>query len=195
MTHRLLMVYDRFPPFNVSGTARAYHFAKNLPAFGWTPIVLSGQPQHGDVQDPAPLDLLPAEVRILRASPLLGPGKDQLARWFNRKRSAGQTSASLGTPRPARPSQSRRVFQPGSWTWRATGLPMWALEWHLDWAPPALVRALADREARQVDLVWVSAPQARNLFVGDTLSRILNKPLVVDLRDPWTYGSLWSPRG
>src|SRR6187399_401785 len=192
MTHRLLMVYDRFPPFNVSGTARAFHFAKNLPAFGWNPIVLSGQPGPGDAQDPTLLDLLPAEVRILRAAPLLGPGKDQLARWFNRKRSTGQAS---GMPRPARSSESRRVFRQGSLAWRATGLPMWALESHLDWAPPALVRALADSEARQVDLVWVSAPHVRNLFVGETLSRILNKPLVVDLRDPWTYGSLWLPRG
>src|SRR5688500_8237169 len=151
MTHRLLMVYDGFPPFNVSGTARAFHFAKNLPAFGWTPIVLSGQPGPGDAQDPAPLALLPAEVRILRATPLLGPGKDQLAHWFNRKRSGGQASGAA-MPRPARSAsastESRRVFRPGSLAWRATGLPMWALEWHLDWAPSALARALADSEAR-----------------------------------------------
>ncbi len=72
---------------------------------------------------------------------------------------------------------------------------MWMLEWHLDWAPAALLRALGDADVRRADLVWVSAPHVRNLFVGEALSRLLRKPLVVDLRDPWTYGSLWLPRG
>lgn len=72
---------------------------------------------------------------------------------------------------------------------------MWLLEWHLDWAPPALWQAIKNERLRSVDLVWVSAPHVRNLLVGDVLSRLLLKPLVVDLRDPWTYGSLWLPRG
>jgi glycosyltransferase involved in cell wall biosynthesis len=72
---------------------------------------------------------------------------------------------------------------------------MWVMEWHLDWAPAALTAALADARLRNVDLVWVSAPPVRNLFVAYVLSRLLKKPLVIDLRDPWTYGSLWVPRG
>lgn len=72
---------------------------------------------------------------------------------------------------------------------------MWVLEWHLDWAPAALALALRDPKLRQVDLIWVSAPPVRNLFIAHALSRLLQKPLVIDLRDPWTYGSLWMPRG
>lgn len=191
MKHSVLMVYDKFPPFNVSGTARAFHFVKNLPSLGWTPIVLTGQPGPGDAQDPAPLDLLPPEVRVLRALPWLTPQKDRLAHWFNRKRAPRSAGGPSASPR----TNSRRVFTPGSLTWRMTGLPMWVLEWHFDWAPAALLRALGDGDARRADLVWVSAPHVRNLFVGEALSRLLNKPLVVDLRDPWTYGSLWLPRG
>lgn len=196
MKPSVLMVYDKFPPFNVSGTARAFHFVKNLPFFGWTPIVLTGQPAPEDPRDHAPLDLLPPEVRVLRAKPWLTPGKDQLARWFNRMRSAARPSAGGAGEAAASPrAGSRRVFRRGSLAWRLTGLPMWVVEWHLDWAPAALFEALRDPAARRADLVWVSAPHVKNLFVGETLSRILNKPLVVDLRDPWTYGSLWLPRG
>lgn len=193
MKHSVLMVYDKFPPFNVSGTARAFHFAKDLPFFGWTPIVLTGQPGPSEARDPAPLALLPPEVRVLRARAWLTPGKDQLARWFNRMRSPARPSPGLAPTVPR--ASSRRVFTRGSWTWRMTGLPMWVLDWHFDWAPAALLRALRDPDVRRADLVWVSAPHVTNLFVGEALSRLLNKPLVVDLRDPWTYGSLWSPRG
>jgi len=195
MKHSVLMVYDKFPPFNVSGTARVFHFAKNLPHFGWTPVVLTGQAGTNEPLDQTPLDLLPPEVRVLRARSWLTPGKDQLARWFNRTRSSAR--ARRGTaPRPTSGGPaSRRVFQRGSPAWRMTGLPLWLLEWHLDWAPPAIARALRDPSVRGSDVVWVSAPHVRNLVVGEALSRLLQKPLVVDLRDPWTYGSLWQPRG
>jgi len=195
MKHSVLMVYDRFPPFNVSGTARVFHFAKNLPAFGWTPVVLSGQPGPDELLDQTPLDLLPPEVRVLRSRSWLTPGKDRLARWFNRNRASARAPRGTGPrPAPGGPA-SRRVFQRGSPAWRATGLPLWLLEWHLDWAPPAIALALRDPSVRRSDVVWVSAPHVRNLVVGEALSRLLNKPLVVDLRDPWTYGSLWQPRG
>ena len=48
-------------------------------------------------------------------------------------------------------------------------------------------------QKRGIDLIWVTAPHVRNLVTGYFLSRALRKPLIVDLRDPWTYGSLWQP--
>lgn len=194
MKHSVLMVYDKFPPFNVSGTARVFHFAKNLPTFGWIPVVLTGQPGPDEPLDQTPLDLLPPEVRVLRTRSWLTPGKDRLARWFNRQRASRARRGAAPRPTPGAPA-SRRVFQRGSPAWRATGLPLWLVEWHADWAPPAIARALLDPGVRRSDVVWVSAPHVRNLVVGEALSRLLNKPLVVDLRDPWTYGSLWQPRG
>lgn len=201
MNRRVLMIYDRFPPFNVSGTARAFHFAKHLPEFGWHPVVLSGQPLPDEPHDTAPLAELGPEVTVLRAGAWLTPRKDRLARWLNRQRLRLRTAASPEPPPgPSRnaeggASPSKRVFRRDSWAWRATGLPLWAIESHLDWAPPALLEVLRRPEGRAVDVVWVSSPHVRNLFVGEALSHLLRRPLVVDLRDPWTYGSLWFPRG
>src|SRR5690554_5245073 len=93
MKHSLVMVYDKFPPFNVSGTARAFHFVKNLPFFGWQPVVIAAEPDPTEAHDHAPLALLPAEVRVLRARRWLTPAKDQLARWLNRKRSPARAAA------------------------------------------------------------------------------------------------------
>src|SRR4029450_10963215 len=69
----------------------------------------------------------------------------------------------------------------------------WLIYWHLDWLPPAFVRGLEVGWKRQVKLVWVTAPHVRNLLLGYALSRARHRPVVVDLRDPWTYGSLWKP--
>ncbi len=189
MKRRVLMVYDRFPPFNVSGSARVFEFAKRLPDLGWQPMVLASVPPADQPRDEEPLRHLPPDVEVLRTAACLTPTKDRLAHFINAKRR--RPAASSPTAAARRP----RVFTPRSWLWRATGLPMWLLEWHFDWAPSALFGALSDPRFRSVDLVWVSAPHVRNLFVGEALSRLLRKPLLVDLRDPWTYGSLWLPRG
>jgi glycosyltransferase involved in cell wall biosynthesis len=69
----------------------------------------------------------------------------------------------------------------------------WLAFWHLDWFPAAFVRGLTAGRRRGVKLVWATAPHVRNLSLGYALARALDRPLVVDLRDPWTYGSLWQP--
>ncbi len=69
----------------------------------------------------------------------------------------------------------------------------WLFYVRLDWLPPAFMRGIAVGWQREVRLGWVTAPHVRNLVLGYALSRALHRPLVVDLRDPWTYGSLWRP--
>jgi glycosyltransferase involved in cell wall biosynthesis len=63
----------------------------------------------------------------------------------------------------------------------------------MDWALPAILESLAVQRRVGADLVWVTAPHTRNLFVGYCVARLVNKPLVLDIRDPWTYGSIWMP--
>jgi glycosyltransferase involved in cell wall biosynthesis len=69
----------------------------------------------------------------------------------------------------------------------------WFFNFHLDLALPMLRRAVKIHRRDPVDLVWVTGPSSRCLLVGYWASRLLRKPLVLDIRDPWTYGSLWSP--
>ena len=48
---RVLMVSEKFPPFNVSGSARPLYFAKYLPEFGYEPTVLASSVAAGEERD------------------------------------------------------------------------------------------------------------------------------------------------
>ena len=42
--------------------------------------------------------------------------------------------------------------------------------------------------------MWASGPHFRAYEIGRRLARWLRVPLIIDMRDPWTYGSLWRPK-
>jgi hypothetical protein len=45
------------------------------------------------------------------------------------------------------------------------------------------------------DLIWATGPPWPALTMGYRLSILTGKPLVADIRDPWTYGVLWTKLG
>jgi len=42
------------------------------------------------------------------------------------------------------------------------------------------------------DLIWATGPPWPALMMGKRLSMLTGKPLVADIRDPWSYGVLWN---
>ena len=173
---KILMVAEKFPPHATSGTARSFYFARHLGEFGYQPVVLAAPVLGGNPSDAELLQRLPPEVEVWRPSPaMIVAGSAARSAW--------------ATVRPNR--QRPDAAAPRASSLRKT--MTWFLYWHLDWLPPAFVRGLQVARRRDVQLVWVTAPHAKNLPLGYALSRALHRPLVVDLRDPWTYGSLWRP--
>lgn len=168
---RILMVYDKFVPFNVSGTPRVFHFAKDLSSHGYLPSVLTTRVPPGHPRDDAPLADLPSDVEVVRCTP-----------WLKRAKTTPGTG----------PSASGKGWRA---RFKKTVGPLgWGLEWYGDFRPPALRTGMRLIEKRGIELIWVSAPHIRNLSPAYALAERTRLPLVVDLRDPWTYGSLWQPR-
>lgn len=65
---KVLMIAYFFPPIGGSGTLRPLKFAKYLPSFGWTPIVLTVKnPEWYYAHDPELLKELPPPVQIERS--------------------------------------------------------------------------------------------------------------------------------
>ena len=190
----VLMIAEKFPPHATSGTARPFFFARHLPDFGYRPVVLASPLLQGDRSDPDLLRALPGDVEVVRAfravvaarsaftTSSAGPARAKRSRQTAQR--LGDSATAVAVPPPRRIA-SRLA------TVRETAA--WLTLWHLDWLPPAFVRGVAVARRRRVQLIWVTAPHMKNLVLGYVLSRALNRPLVVDLRDPWTYGSLWLP--
>lgn len=195
----VLMVAEKFPPHSVSGTARPLYFARHLPEFGYRPVVIAGPVLDGNPSDPELLRQLPHDIEVWRPMPAaivartLGRSTFAAVRaMLPRPQAALSTVPSVGgaTDAPAEGSPRDAVEPRFPLLYRTLD---WLLWWHLDWLPPAFLRGVQVGRRRQVKLVWVTAPHVRSLVLGYALARALHRPLIVDLRDPWTYGSLWQP--
>jgi glycosyltransferase involved in cell wall biosynthesis len=205
---RVMMISEMFPPYNVSASHRAFQFAKHLPEFGYLPSVVSLEPGPDDQVDASLLAQLDDRIRLERIHhlgpkilPLLLALRALLrpfVRLLRRLRGVPVTAAESApaTPVEAPPLDENDPKYPGaaaSLGKRCWHTLAWAFNFHVDLAAPMLLRAAKIHREDPVDLVWVTGPSSRSLLVGYWASRMLRRPLFLDIRDPWTYGSLWRP--
>ena len=220
---RVLMVSEKFPPFNVSGSARPFYFAKYLPEHGYLPTVIGERVPKDAERDETLLGQLPPEVQIFRGPRIVTPTFAAISELLRpsrarRSRSSGPAakSPSGGLMAPGGGvmgpggdvmAPGRGVIPPGGAartkrfdesTWARLGpnamLFRWWLNWEIDWGVTATLASTLGVARARPDLVWVSGPHFRSYEVGRRLSAWLRVPLVIDMRDPWTYGSLWRPK-
>ena len=60
---------------------------------------------------------------------------------------------------------------------------------HIFWLPGALLSGLRLIKNNGVDLIYVTAPPYSALMVAALLKKITGKPLIVDVRDPWSFNA------
>lgn len=71
MPRNVVIVSPYFPPSSLAGVHRARHLAKHLPNCGWTPIVLSVDPDcYVERADPVLSTLLPPDTEVVRVPAL-----------------------------------------------------------------------------------------------------------------------------
>lgn len=58
---------------------------------------------------------------------------------------------------------------------------------HLLWAPGAFIVGLYLMISQKIDLIYVTGPPYSALIAGTVLQRMTGKPLVVEVRDPWSF--------
>lgn len=198
------MVSEKFPPFNVSGSARPFYFAKYLPEHGYSPTVIGSAVPKGEERDETLLSELPNEVQIFRSPRIVTPTFAAISSLLRRRSAAAGAAGSgpSGTSPGTRPGQGaasggRRGARDES-TWARLGtrtlLFRWWLHWEIDWGVTATVASARGIAHGKPDLVWATGPHFRSYELGRRLGRWLDVPFVIDMRDPWTYGSLWRPK-
>lgn len=175
---KVLMVAYDFPPMNTSGSARPQYFAKYLSSFGYWPIVLTREGVGSASCDTESLNMLEECCDIVRVHPW--DNDDWKGMWRKWLRFISPVGVLLGKD---------KYWLADSVSWRL------GLRWHefFRWGLPGLVRGLRIMWTQKPDIVWATGPLWTNLRIGYWISKITRKPLIVDLRDPWTYGELWNP--
>ena len=159
---RVLVVAYYFPPMGLSGVQRTLKFVKYLPQFGWHPTVLTVEPRGYYAKDDSLLrELEGREVRVVR-TPAAGPG-----RFFHRKEVVNLPPEWL---RKLMSRASDTVFIPDN---------------KIGWRSGAVETALRLHRENPFDLVFATSPPFTDLLIGAAIKEKINRPLVVDYRDPW----------
>lgn len=168
---RALVIAYYFPPMGLSGVQRTLKFVKYLPQFNWHPTVLTVDPRGYLAKDESLLDDLKGRpVRIVR-TPAAGPGK-VLAK-----------KDVVALP----PERTRKLLTRLS---DAFFIP----DNKIGWRSTAVARALALHAETPFDLVFSTAPPFTDLLIGADIKHRINRPLVLDYRDPWVdYPFRWYP--
>ncbi|UCG17194.1 MAG: glycosyltransferase [Phycisphaerales bacterium] len=177
----VLMIFDQFPPYHMSGSARSLYFAKHLSEFGYYPTVIAGRipPKH------EPDDELMAELdgrcKVLRTEYWSVRRLVNALRHPLRIRHSPSLPADL--PLPVAGDEL-----PPHWTYLARRMYL-----SVAWTCPAVCLGMRTLLRTRSDIIWATGPAWSNLLAGYWLSVLTGTPLVADLRDPWTYGVLWKP--
>ncbi|MCB9549005.1 MAG: glycosyltransferase [Myxococcales bacterium] len=166
---RVLMLTAAWPPIGRASTRRVLRLARRLPALGWAPTILTPALETHPWSDDSTWD----ETFVVPPVPVHHvPG---LMPSWRVRRAARRGLEGLGLGRL------------GSLVWRGTrGLPF--PDHFSEWALPA-VRAA--RALPTPDVVWVTGGPFGIFVPALAIARALDRPLVLDYRDPWTEHPLY----
>ena len=194
---RLLLVSYHFPPGSAAGALRWQRFAGFVTARGWTLDVLTLDPAQLAQRDDARLKELPAGMRLYAVHQAL-PLADRLEAFagsvYRKLRPLPEVTPTEGyAPAPTiagRPSSlSRGELRRGIGTLREA---MRAIFARMDygrqarWARDAVRLALSVEGSAPLAIVSCGPPHYATHEAARRLARALRRPLVIDLRDPWS---------
>ena len=145
----------------LSGVQRTLKFVKYLPKYSWRPTVLTVEPRGYYAKDESLMrDLDNPDITVVRTAPA-GPGK------LSKKDIVDLP------PERMRKTLSRFsdvFFIPDN---------------KVGWISDAVKRALQLHKENPFDLIFSTAPPFTDFLIGAAVKAKINKPLVLDYRDPW----------
>jgi glycosyltransferase involved in cell wall biosynthesis len=184
MNRSVLIVTPFFAPQNHAAVFRAHKLAKYLPQFGWKPVVLTVDTQYEYNEDAGLLTDLSPEVEILRARYIeptlrgmrmaLG-GRDRTFKGLKTESSIQNQTVSR-----TRKTIATRAYHYLLRNW------LHSPDAHWTWAKTATSMAKTIMKARDIRLVFTTAPPLSSLLIGDSLHRN-GAAWVTDFRDPIAY--------
>ena len=180
----VLMIAYNFPPDGSAGVYRTLRFVKQLPSQGWIPTVITLESERYDRHDPALLDTIPKEVRVIRVR-----NKDPWQNLQARRAEAIEKRVAVSSRDTAirirsdhnTPIRSllRELVRTGeAWSYHP--------DLAMGWIRPAIKAAVDFCVRNPPDVICATAGPMSSFVVGHRLSRKTRIPYVLDFRDSWT---------
>lgn len=171
-TKKVLIIANEFPPKGWSGVHRTTKFARYLPAFNWTPLVLTTAKSFQPIpMDPSLLNEV-AHVKTEYANML---SHDDFIRLWR----------GIGTifwPILHILGKDPEAFVQGvRWRYSAWLCPDHACTWIF----PAVLRGLRIIRQQKPNIIFATAPPHSSLVIGMILSKLTRRPFIADFRDLW----------
>lgn len=191
----ILVFAECFPPSTAVGTRRTLALVGHLNRQGWGVTVITAWPEKGTMVDESILADLPGEIRVVQVRPMnlhrlalrLRPGGSGRAASPVHTQNPGPEAHAVGETA----DQSPRPLS--GWRKLADWLSWWLLipDSRAVWATLAAWSGLL-RSFGHTDIIYSSAPAWSSHLAAAMVSRLINRPLVADFRDPWC-GSAYRP--
>jgi glycosyltransferase involved in cell wall biosynthesis len=186
----VLIIAYYFPPVFSAGVYRPLKFAKYLPEYGWKPVILSIKNYRGALLDESLFAELPESTPIYRAYSF---ELERLENWVHGrlyKKSIPATAqdkinnGSKSDEVKPKPSLLKRyLFSPFSDFLRNV---VHTPDNKIGWIPPAVRQGLKAIRREKVDVIFSTSPPESCHLAGLWLSKLADKPHIIDFRDPWT---------
>lgn len=169
---RVVMFAPRFYPCHTVSAHRASKFSKYLPEFGYASTVITVDPvAAGWPTDERLGAQIPSTTRVRHAFYPFSRQFKTALRGGLEVHKAKQATASKNAESA---SSAHSLLD------RWLGVP----DKDIYWMPWAVTAGL--RRARDCDVIYATAPPSSILVIGAMLKLLMRRPLVLDLRDPWT---------
>jgi glycosyltransferase involved in cell wall biosynthesis len=169
MRHVLIVCYD-FPRISAAGVIRTYAFAKNLPLFGWQPLLLTGQSGSPEEENIEASDGGLNCLKFIAATPgLLARFQENLD-----ERQAAHRGAAV--------SNRNGIFKGAQRFASQLAVP----DGKLAWLPRATRCALQVARNYPLKMCLSVSPRPTSHLVARRLRQSLGIPWVADLALPWS---------
>lgn len=174
MARRVLVLTYYFPPSGGAGVQRILKFVRYLPAFNWTPVVLTVRDGAYPARDASLWADVPDEAEVYRTTSW--DAYQLYAALTGQRSEDAVVQGSVGDQEVGWKTRLKR------WVRANVFLP----DTRLGWVPFAVWRGWQLLADRSIDAILTTGPPHSTHLAGLTLQKLTGVPWVADFRDPWT---------